>query len=251
MLTYNSKNYKKMKQTNASKRKRNEAFDDGYEAFTSEEHEVSKALLLLQTAVFRTEEGSSKLKKKKRSCKGKTPRVNCNIHFTSVVMNNNIHLDVAVDNNINNVNNNNNGYNPPDLPPFQRHNQNIISHCGMPFEKQLKDSDLKKSQNRLFLNKSHVEKHFLFLLREEENVKAGIPVIVYDTNMHDHMFSMKFKLWANKYYVLMEGWKTFVQSHSLQKIKDYVTVWMFRHAEDNQLCFALSIRRQDNDQEEG
>jgi hypothetical protein len=153
------------------------------------------------------------------------------------VPNNNI-PDVAMENVIY-VNN------PPlDIPTIPGVPNNNILQCCKPFEKKLSKSDLKVDQNRLFMDKGHVEKYFIPLLRKrEEKIEDGINVIAYD--MQGRTFNMKFKLWTKKYYVLNgSGWKNFFEEHSLQANQDHVKVWMFCHSETDNICFALSVRRE-------
>ncbi|TKY49741.1 putative B3 domain-containing protein [Spatholobus suberectus] len=133
-----------------------------------------------------------------------------------------------------------NGYNnPSDLPPLESLKDYILE-CGKPLEKQLTNSDVEANLNRLMLNKKHVEEMFLPLLRNDENIEAGIQACAYD--MHGNNYTIMFKKWANKYYVLNGEWKDFFQIHELQK-NDFITVWIFRHSISNRLCFALVFRR--------
>jgi hypothetical protein len=143
------------------------------------------------------------------------------------VPNNNI-PDVAMEN-VNNA--------PLDIPMIPGVPNNNILQCCKPFEKKLSASDLKVDQNRLF-------KYFIPLLRKcEEKIEDGINVIAYD--MQGRTFNMKFIFWSKKYYVLNgSGWKNFFQEHSLEANQDHVKVWMFRHSETDNICFALSIRRE-------
>ncbi|KAK2386005.1 putative B3 domain-containing protein [Trifolium repens] len=134
-----------------------------------------------------------------------------------------------------------NDENPPNIPTIPGVADNNILGCCKPFEKKLSTSDLKVDLNRLFLDKGHVKKYFLPLLKEDEDVEEGIDVVVYD--MQGKTFNMKFKFWSRKFYVLNGGWKTFFKSHSLRANQDHVTVWMFRHSETGNLCFALSVKR--------
>ncbi|TKY49740.1 putative B3 domain-containing protein [Spatholobus suberectus] len=132
-----------------------------------------------------------------------------------------------------------NGYNPSDLPPLESLKDYILE-CRKPLEKQLTNSDVEANLNRLMLNKKHVEKTFLPLLRNDENIEAGIQACAYD--IHGNNYTMMFKKWANKYYVLNGEWKDFFQIHKLQK-NDYVTVWIFRHSTSNKLSFALVYQK--------
>ncbi|GAU31647.1 hypothetical protein TSUD_38440 [Trifolium subterraneum] len=204
--------------------------------FTPDEHDAADGLVLLQT-LFQKKEIIRKLKITfggKRICE-KTYHNN----VPSVVSKNNVHStpqiiipSVVMGNEYNRA---------PNIPMIPGMPNNNILGCCKPFVKKLSVSDLKVDLNRLFLDKSHVKKYFLPLLKEGEDVEEGIDVIVYD--MQGKMFNMKFKFWCQKFYVLNGGWKTFFQSHSLLANQDYVTVWMFRHSETDNLSFALSVRR--------
>lgn len=133
-------------------------------------------------------------------------------------------------------------YNPPDIPTIPGVTNNDILFCCKPFEKKLYTSDLKPGQSRLLLNKNHVETYFLPLLKKGEDVREGINVVVYD--LQGNTFNLVFKYWSEKVYVLTGvAWIEFLKTHQLKAIEDHVTVWMFRHSQTNELCFALSVRR--------
>jgi len=139
-----------------------------------------------------------------------------------------------------------NVYNPPNIPMIPGVRNNEILECCKPLEKKLFNSDLDAGQGRLLLNKNHVETYFLPLLKKgEEDVRQGINVVVYD--MQGKTFNMVFKNWSEKVYVLTgKGWIDFFKTRQMKEIQDHVTVWMFRHSETNELCFALSVRRVQN-----
>jgi len=130
-------------------------------------------------------------------------------------------------------------YSPSSLPAMENFREYILEH-GEPLHKKLTTSDVNVNQNRLLLNKNHVEKSFLPLLKNDENIERGIQVPVYDA--HQNTFSLTFKKWTNKYYVLNGGWKDFFQVHKLQK-DDSITVCIFRHSSHNKLCFALDYKK--------
>jgi len=134
-------------------------------------------------------------------------------------------------------------YNPPDLPTIHGVTNNDIIFCCKSFEKKLYPTDLEPGQRRLLLNKNHVETYFLPLLKKgEEDVRKGINVVVYD--MQGNTFNLVFKYWSEKVYVLTGGrWVDFSRTHRLKAIENHVTVWMFRHSQTNDLCFALSVRK--------
>lgn len=118
----------------------------------------------------------------------------------------------------------------------------FVKKCSIKaIEKQLTCTDTKGEHNRLNLVKCLVEELFLPMLKEEEDVKRGIPVTTYDENGNE--YAMKFVLWSNKYYVLNGGWKQFCKRRGLQQLEDYVQVWMFRHSQTDNLCFVITHRR--------
>ncbi|RHN78362.1 putative transcription factor B3-Domain family [Medicago truncatula] len=143
---------------------------------------------------------------------------------------------------------NNNAHPAPqiNIPTIPGITNNDILFCCKPFVKKLYPTDLEPGQSRLLLNKNHVKTYFLPLLKKgEEDVREGIDVVVYD--MQGNTFNMIFKFWSEKVYVLSGGrWVNFSRTHQLKAIEDHVTVWMFRHSQTNQLCFALSVRKVQN-----
>ncbi|WJX94645.1 hypothetical protein P8452_76043 [Trifolium repens] len=202
--------------------------------YSHDEYEAADGLVLLQT-LFEMKKPVRKLKITfggKRNCEETYNNVR------SVVSNNKVSSSpqIIVPNVVM-------GYedNPPNIPTIPSVANNNILGCCKPFEKKLSTSDLKVDLNRLFLDKGHVKKYFLPLLKEDEDVEEGIDVVVYD--MQGKTFNMKFKFWSGKFYVLNGGWKTFFKSHSLRANHDHVIVWMFRLSETGNLCFALSVKR--------
>lgn len=132
-------------------------------------------------------------------------------------------------------------YKPPDIPPVRNLN-GVIGNCSKPLEKKLTNTDLKVNQCRLSMNRGKVLELLVPLLNEEEYrvLKEGIPVTVYD--LDGNTFPMSFKVWSeSKYYVLTSGWTKFHQNKGLAD-KHVVTLWMFRHAETQKLCFVISWR---------
>ncbi|KOM42880.1 hypothetical protein LR48_Vigan05g048400 [Vigna angularis] len=119
---------------------------------------------------------------------------------------------------------------------FQEH---IFQH-GKPLEKQLTLSDVNSNLNRLLLNKKDVEKSFLPFLRNGENIEKGIEVCVFD--IRKNSYTLTFKKWTNKYYVLNGGWKDFFKDHKLDK-NDTIKVWMFRLSNHSNLCFAFDYKK--------
>jgi hypothetical protein len=202
--------------------------------YSHDEYEAADGLVLLQTLF----EKKKPVRKLKITFEGKRICEETYNNVRSVVSNNKVSSSpqIIVPNVVM-------GYedNPPNIPTIPGVANNNILGCCKPFEKKLSTSDLKVDLNRLFLDKGHVKKYFLPLLKEDEDVEEGIDVVVYD--MQGKTFNMKFKFWSGKFYVLNGGWKTFFKSHSLRANQDHVTVWMFRHSETGNLCFALSVKR--------
>jgi hypothetical protein len=202
--------------------------------YSHDEYEAADGLVLLQTLF----EKKKPVRKLKITFEGKRICEETYNNVRSVVSNNKVSSSpqIIVPNVVM-------GYedNPPNIPTIPGVANNNILGCCKPFEKKLSTSDLKVDLNRLFLDKGHVKKYFLPLLKEDEDVEEGIDVVVYD--MQGKTFNMKFKFWSGKFYVLNGGWKTFFKSHSLLANQDHVTVWMFRHFETGNLCFALSVKR--------
>ncbi|XP_047163984.1 putative B3 domain-containing protein At4g03170 [Vigna umbellata] len=119
---------------------------------------------------------------------------------------------------------------------FQEH---IFQH-GKPLEKQLTLSDVDTNLHRLLLNKKHAEKSFSPFLRNGEDIEKGIEVCVYD--IRNNSYTLTFKKWTNKYYVLNGGWKDFFEDHKLEK-NDTIKVWSFRHSNHSNLCFAFDYKK--------
>ncbi|CAJ2638760.1 uncharacterized protein LOC123915381 [Trifolium pratense] len=234
MEIFKSRNIMKRKRSNTPKMKRRVCGLHLMD-FTSDEYEAADGLVLLQT-LFQKKNIVRRLKITfggKRIC-GKT--YDNNVH--SVVSKNKVcsSPQIIIPNVVMG-----NECNPLNIPTIPGVPSNNILGCSKPFEKKLSTSDLRVDLNRLFLEKGHVEKYFLPLLKESEDLEEGIDVVVYD--MQGQMFNMKFKFWSGKFYVLNGGWKTFFKSHSFLANQDHIKVWMFRHSETDNLCFALSVRR--------
>ncbi|VVA10519.1 PREDICTED: B3 [Prunus dulcis] len=130
-------------------------------------------------------------------------------------------------------------YAPPDLPPITSLRK-LIQDCCKPFEKQLTPSDVSKTP-RLCLNKEYVENHIKLVLRDGENPNEGIDLTTYD--MEGKEYPMKFTTWGTDLYVLSKGWKTFCHDVGLVETQDFLTLYVFRHAKNGGLCFAIHSRR--------
>lgn len=127
----------------------------------------------------------------------------------------------------------------PDLPPL---NRLIGEYCSFPLKKLLTRSDLKTDQTRLLLRKGQVKQYLYPLLSSDEVKKietSEILVNVYDGE--ENIYEMKFKLWAEKAYVLTnKNWLRFCHDHNLVEEVDWITLWMFKHRRyTHQLCFAI------------
>ncbi|KAK8545838.1 hypothetical protein V6N13_067100 [Hibiscus sabdariffa] len=132
------------------------------------------------------------------------------------------------------------GYVPPEIPPVAAL-AGLIAECSKPYQKPLTETDLKSGQSRFLFCKKHVGEFMLPLLKEDENVVNGIPVVVYDSE--GRVYDMKFKRWGKMYVLTSSGWLTFCEQHALKKLVDIVTVWMFRHRVTEKLCFVITCRR--------
>lgn len=137
---------------------------------------------------------------------------------------------------------NSDDYEPPTIPqvPCLR---GLIEKCiiSKPFEKLLTITDLRPNQSRLSLNKNDVKECLVSMLSKDEDLSVGIPVTTY--NMKGKSYSMIFKLWCSKVYVLTSGWTEFQQENKLTAEEDFITIWMFRHVETGKLCFVISSRK--------
>ncbi|WVZ01180.1 hypothetical protein V8G54_027249 [Vigna mungo] len=130
-------------------------------------------------------------------------------------------------------------HDPSYLTFLENFREYIFQH-NEPLEKQLTLSDVNVNLNRLLLNKKHVEKSFLPFLRNDEDIEKGIEVCVYD--IRKNSYTLTFKKWTNKYYVLNGGWKDFFKVHKLEQ-NDTIKLWMFRHSSHSKLCFALDYKK--------
>lgn len=86
------------------------------------------------------------------------------------------------------------------------------------------------------LTKKIAEEKLLPLLNDDEDVKRGIPVTIFDRD--GQTYEMKFVCWTKKLCVLNKGWYNFVTTHELIE-EDSIKAWMFRHSQTNNLCFLL------------
>ncbi|KAL4611288.1 hypothetical protein ACB092_08G113100 [Castanea dentata] len=141
-------------------------------------------------------------------------------------------------------------YELPKKPPVQSNIDSLVKNneYSTPFEKQLQENDIKQHY-RLFLSQKAVRKFLFPLLKDEELrgfVRQGIPVTAYD--VQGNAFPMEFKQTSckNKYHILTQGWAEFCDEHGLRALKDFVTLWMFRHKETDRLCFVISLRTIDD-----
>lgn len=220
------------------------------EELEGQEAAASLLLYLKQTEV--SKQAVEKLQKNIRLCdrnRHKRPRCSNSRDFAAIVKrepfhdqeeNNNAAIKLPGEPHLERIFDLINDYQPPRRPSIPGLD-GLIGNCSKPFEKQLTHSDLNDGQSRLIINTEYVKNHLCPLLREGEEPKAGIKVITYDHN--GKPFHMKFKVWASNVHVLTAGWKPFFREHKLKKDQDFVTLWMFRRVDTNQLCFLIHWRR--------
>ncbi|WVY99688.1 hypothetical protein V8G54_025758 [Vigna mungo] len=115
----------------------------------------------------------------------------------------------------------------------------VVYHSEL-LKKKLTKSDVKVDLNRLLLNKKEAEIYFLPMLGDSEDIEEGVEVCAYDD--YGNLYSLTFKKWANKYYVLSGEWKVIFQNHKLQ-CNDFITTWMFRHSKHTKLCLAFEFEK--------
>ncbi|ESQ44722.1 hypothetical protein EUTSA_v10003384mg [Eutrema salsugineum] len=110
--------------------------------------------------------------------------------------------------------------------------------------KQLNVSDVKVGQIRLLLGKKHVKKMMLQVIGNSKIIigLGGIEVSLY--RPRSHVFKMLFKMWGGGTPVLSSPkWNKFVEYYKIKLHCDFVTIWMFRHKETRQICFAVDFIR--------
>ncbi|CAK9329424.1 unnamed protein product [Citrullus colocynthis] len=115
--------------------------------------------------------------------------------------------------------------------------RNVIGMCSRAFVKQLTKSDLTDGLGRLALHKEFVNRDLVPMFDDNEDLVEGIDVIAFDSE--GRQYDMTFKLWTSKLYVLTKSWKEFYKTNNLTQAGEYVTVWMFRHVVNHNLCFAI------------
>ena len=119
-------------------------------------------------------------------------------------------------------------------------NAGIVKDCEMslPYGAQLTNDKW-----NLFLPLQGFEETLIGFLKEEEDVREGIPVNVYDKGGHE--FEMMLKKWvkdSNQFYVLNRGWFGFCNQHGLGQ-EDLVALRGFRHSITDMLSFVVTFRR--------
>jgi len=95
----------------------------------------------------------------------------------------------------------------------------------------------------LFLPLQGFEETLIGFLKEEDDVKEGTEVNVYDRGGHE--FEMMLKKWvkdSNQFYVLNRGWFGFCNQHGLGQ-GDLVALRAFRHSITDVLSFVVTFRR--------
>ncbi|KAJ8750818.1 hypothetical protein K2173_015999 [Erythroxylum novogranatense] len=132
-------------------------------------------------------------------------------------------------------------YVPPEIPPIPSL-RDVFLTCrrSRPFERQLTESDVRDGLCRLSIAKKHAQNFVLPMLNPDENLQNGVGVTIYDIN--GSTFNMILRIWASKFYVLTGGWNSFKKAHGLQELRDFVTLWTFRHSSTGKLCFAIMHR---------
>jgi len=115
----------------------------------------------------------------------------------------------------------------------------VLDHSQL-LKKKLTNSDLNVNLNRLLLNRREAEEQFLPLLGDHDDIEKGVPVCAYDN--YGNIYSLTFKKWTNKYYILNGDWRSLFQSHKLQK-NDTISMWMFIHSSQSKLCLAIEYEK--------
>ncbi|KAF3441888.1 hypothetical protein FNV43_RR15803 [Rhamnella rubrinervis] len=203
--------------------------DSDIEVDLEEEREKTMAALELSTLKYKKldPETAKALEAMKRKF---LARARATLKQTNIIVNNN---DIDVDQALTSIEE----HHPPDVPPVLKL-RGIVGRCSKPFEKQLTASDVRDDQSRLSINKADVEACLLPLLNGH-NLEHGIPVRLYDRDGDE--YSVTFKRWVGKIHVLTgTGWKQFYKKHALKQYEHFVTLWMFYHASNGDLCFAVN-----------
>lgn len=95
---------------------------------------------------------------------------------------------------------------------------------------------------RLLIPKSDAKSMILPHLNAQEDVKIGVPVMVYGKDGSGYF--MTFKLWGVS-HVLCANWSLFIKDQGLQ-LHDEVALWLFssRHPTRDLLRFAVTVQAQ-------
>lgn len=104
---------------------------------------------------------------------------------------------------------------------------------------------LRRDKWNLFLPVPQVEEILLGFLKEDEDVREGFEVNVYDKGGHE--FQAMMKKWGLKesnksFYVLNRGWNSFCAIRSLKK-NDLIALRTFRNAFTDKLSFLVTYKR--------
>ncbi|XP_057505908.1 uncharacterized protein LOC130789201 [Actinidia eriantha] len=136
------------------------------------------------------------------------------------------------------------GFTPPKLPPV-RALEGLIGECGVPFEKQLTETDINRHRARLSIAQELVEKFVMPLMSEEErrSLKHRQEIQVTACGSNGIEYPMKFKIWGSESHVLTSGWNEFRIDNEFKALQDWVTTWVFRHKRTGKLCFGMIARR--------
>lgn len=125
--------------------------------------------------------------------------------------------------------------------------QELVGLCSLPTQKQITKSDVNHGQCRLMLPRYWVMKRLKDMAVSPNECKGidelGIPASVYGPDRREYV--MKFVSWTEqKFYVLKSKmWKQFCQDYGLGTSTTHMetlTIWMFRHRQTNDLCFAIN-----------
>ncbi|CAA7028930.1 unnamed protein product [Microthlaspi erraticum] len=119
----------------------------------------------------------------------------------------------------------------------------VVGVCSEPTWKQLMESDVNDNQIRLMLGKLQVKKMMLQVMGDTERDGTDFELEVSVYVRGGEFRKMVFKTWKGTPVLTSPEWKKFVSDHKLKKHCDFVTVWMFKHRESRQVCFAVDVTR--------
>lgn len=117
----------------------------------------------------------------------------------------------------------------------------VVGVCSEPTWKQLMESDVNKGQISLKLGKPQVKKMMLQVMGNTERVGASYQQEVSVYVRGSEVRKMVFKSWNGSPVLTSPGWNEFVRDYKLEKHCDFLTIWMFKHRETRQVCFAVDV----------